>query len=308
MRKQHSHLPVNDAGVRLADALAAGYSLDAVKRDVRAGRLSRPHRGLVTAPGDKPDLARLRAAMHHVGPESMAVIRSSALLHGLQGVPHALPPQIAVPPGLEKRQRAGIDLHFWDLAEDELTNVDGLSCTRPTRTLADACRLLPRMEGVSLVDSALHLHMIGLDDLDAIAAMMRRRRHCVAGRSVLRLARPGAQSPLETRVRVIATDAGLPPDALQVPVLDCDGMILGYADMGYRLPNGGLLAVEADGVAVHSLPDALLHDRRRQNAFMSSAGVFAVRFTWADTRTPAYIPSVLRPLLMTAGWEPPRRS
>lgn len=308
MRKRQSTVPVNDVGLRLADALAAGYGPDAVKRDVRAGRLNRPHRGLVTTPGAKSDLDRLQAAMLHVGPESMAIIRSASLLHDLQGVPSALPPQVAVPPGLEKRQRAGIDLHFWDLADEELTVVDGLSCTRPARTLADACRLLPRMQAVSLVDSALHLRVIGLDDLDAIAAMMSRRRHCVAGRRVLQLARPGAQSPLETRVRVIATDAGLPPDELQVPILDRDGVVLGYADMGYRLPNGGLLAVEADGVVVHSLPDALLHDRRRQNAFLSNAGVNAVRFTWADTRSPSYIPSVLRPLLMAAGWRPPRRS
>lgn len=307
MHKDRPSFQATSSGGRVADALRDGCSRDGIRRDVHAGRLDRPHRGIVTSPGEKTDAERLAAAMLHVGPEAVAVIGSAALQHSLQGLPRGWLPQIAVPPGLEKRQRAGIDLHFWDLSEDDVMVIGGLLTTRPRRTLADACRLLPRLQAVALVDSALHLGRVTESEMEAIECLMSRRRHCVTGRRWLRQARVGAQSPLETRVRLIADDAGLPPDELQMEIRDASGLVLGYADLGYRLPGGRLLAVEADGQSVHSLPAAVLHDRRRQNAFLSDAGVMVARFTWADTRTPTYIPSVLRPLLSAAGWRPPRR-
>lgn len=307
MRKSRTLLNVDQAGMRVADALAAGHSRDHLRRDVDAGRLERPYRGVVAAPGETSSLERLRAAMAHIGPESTAIIGSAALLHGLEGVADGAVPQLAVPPGLEKRQRAGIDLHFWDLTPVDLATVMEVPTTSVHRTLADACRLMSRWRAVALVDSALHLGLISEQEFDAVAALMARRRHCVTGRRTLRLARSGAQSPLESRVRLIATDAGLPPDGLQIAVCDDAGQVLGYADMGYRLAGGGLLVVEADGLTVHSAPAALLHDRRRQNAFLAVPGVTIVRFTWADTQVPQYIPSVLRPLLSRACWRPGRR-
>jgi very-short-patch-repair endonuclease len=76
--------------------------------------------------------------------------------------------------------------------------------------------------------------------------------------------------------------------------------------MGWRLRNGAWLIAEADGRSVHELPEALLHDRRRQNAFLVEAGASVVRFTWEDCRTPEYIPRVLRPMLRDGGWVPSR--
>ncbi len=295
------------APTRLPDAVAAGESRDALKRDVDAGRLTRPFRGVyapveATSSGD-----RIAAAALHAGPEAIVVAGSAAAVHGLAGVPQAWVPQFALPPGLERRQREGIDLHFWDIPDSDLIIVNGLRVTSLLRTLADVCRLLPRFVAVSCVDSALDQGLLHPRDIVTVRDLMARRRNCVAGRRHLGEARVGAQSPLETRVRLRADDAGLPPDQLQAPVLSTDGVLLGYGDLGYRLPSGGWLIVEADGRSVHELPQALLHDRRRQNAFLGQPGVSMVRFTWADTRQDAYIPGVLRPILWRSGWSPPRR-
>lgn len=293
----------------LAAATAAGLSRDALRRDVDAQRLDRPYRGVYGPHGPLDDIARLRAALLHLGPESVAVLGSAALVHGLQGVPRGWTPQAALPPGLERRQRSGLDLHFWDLAADEVTEVDGVAVTSLRRTLADVCRLLPRFTAVACVDSALDSGAIAPANLDSIRHLMERRRNAVAGRRHLLQARPGAQSPLETRVRLRAGDAGLAPDRLQVPVHSPAGVLLGYGDLGYRLPGDGWLIVEADGRNVHELPQAVLHDRRRQNSFVSVPGISVLRFTWADTLAPAYIPGVLRPMLARAGWTPrPARS
>jgi hypothetical protein len=253
------------------------------------------------------DISRLHAAALHLGPEAVAVIGSAAQVHGIEGLPFGWTPQLALPPGLERRQREGMDLHFWNLAADDVTMIDGLAVTSIQRTVADICRLLPRTLAVACVDSALHLGLITPEDMDEVRNLMARRRNCVAGRRHLALARPGAQSPLETRVRLRASDGGLAPDALQVPVMSSIGALLGYADLGYRLPSGGWLLVEADGRSVHELPEAVLHDRHRQNAFMGVPGIRVVRFAWADTLSPAIIPGTLRPMLQAAGWRPDRR-
>ncbi len=294
----------------MPDALHAGLTRDAVASRVRRGRLDRAFRGTYVDPGRAVDdgfpLA-LHAAAAHLGVEACAVIASALRVYGIDGVVGDRLPEFALPPGLERRQRPGVVLHFWEVHPADIVEIDGLNVTSPIRTLADACRLLPRLQAVSCLDSALHKGVVTLDDLSAIRGAMSRRPGCVSGRRRLLECRPGAQSPLETRVRLRADDAGMSPDALQVPIVDADGVLLGYGDMGFRLPDGNWLIVEADGHEVHELPEALLHDRRRQNAFLASAGARIVRFTWDDTAAPSYIPSVLRPLLSEARWRPSPR-
>ena len=47
-----------------------------------------------------------------------------------------------------------------------------------------------------------------------------------------------AESPLETRVRLLATDAGYPPDELQLPERDAYGQVLGFGDLAWWLSGG----------------------------------------------------------------------
>jgi hypothetical protein len=296
------------APTRLADATATGLSRDALKRDVDAGRLTRPYRGVYAPAALDAGRGRIACAALHCGPEATAVLASAAMIHGLAGVPEGWLPQFALPPGLERRQRGGIELHFWDIPDAHLTTVNGQRVTTVLRTVADVCRLLPRLVAVSCVDSAFDLGLLHPDQVDEVRGLMARRRNCVAGRRHLQQARPGAQSPLETRVRLRAADANLAPDVLQVPVRNSSGVLLGYGDLGYRLRAGQWLIVEADGRSIHERPEAVLHDRRRQNAFMGVGGITVVRFVWEDTFSDAYIPGVLHPILTRAGWRPGRRA
>ena len=295
--------------LRMAAELAAGTRPAALHSRVRRGTLVRPYRGTYLDPrlaAEDPARQQLKAAAAHLGPEAVAVLGSAVQLHGIHGLLGDRLPELALPPGLERLQRAGVVLRFWTIHPDDVTLVDGIPVTTVPRTLADICRYLPRMQAVACLDSAVHLGLLDAEAIAGLGLYMARRPHCVAGRRRLAEFRIGAQSPLETRVRLRACDAGLPPDELQVPIRDGDGRLLGYGDMGYRLPDGTWLIVEADGRSVHEAPEALLHDRRRQNDFLR-AGAPIVRFTWADTTSAGCIPSVLRPLLQAAGWRPPRR-
>lgn len=301
------HLP-SSAPMTLDELMRNGITSAQRRRDVRAGRLTRAFRGVYGVPDvDDVALDQLRSAHAHLGAESIAVLRSALRLHGIDGVMGTHIPQLAMPPGLEKHQRRGVDIHFWKLATDEVCIAGGLPTTTVARTLADCARLLPRMQAVACLDSALHLGLITMQEVLDLRGLMSRKRQCVAGRQRLLEARVGAQSPLETRVRLRASDAGLEPDALQVPIRSVSSVLLGYGDMGYELTDGSWLIVEADGLRYHDQPDALLHDRRRQNAFLNARVASVVRFTWEDTAHDAYIPSVLRAALDKAGWRPRRR-
>jgi hypothetical protein len=214
----------------------------------------------------------------------------------LWGLPYCLDTviHVAVPPGLEQEQRPGVRFHTWQVQPEDLGMSGPFLVTSAVRTVADLTLMRSRDQGVAILDAALHLgYLDAVTGPRVIGAIIAGRRGCRRARSYLREMAVGAQSPLETRIRLIASDAGLAPDALQVPIIDTDGQVVAYGDIGWRTRRGWLIA-ECDGAAVHSLPPALLHDRRRQNEILLQPGFEVVRFTWADSRTPGYVVSVLR--------------
>ena len=80
---------------------------------------------------------------------------------------------------------------------------------------------------------------------------------------------------METRLRWLLIQAGLPRPQVQVDVHDTSGRFLGRADLYY--PQARLI-IEYDG-ANHR--DRMTEDLRRQNAILS-AGYQLLRFTSAD--------------------------
>ena len=141
---------------------------------------------------------------------------------------------------------------------------------------------------MSLIDSALNKGLI------ADAAQLRERwvgrPRTAWARSWSWLADGRAASPLETRVRLDCVKGEVPPEELQYPVYDGEGVLLGIADLAW--PSRRIL-VEADGVEPHERPQALLRDRRRQNDLVR-AGYTVLRFTWADTWRRGYIAATIR--------------
>ena len=293
--------------LRAGDADGLGVSRSTRATAVAGGQAIRPFRGVYLASGAVDEDSLLRAALAQLAGAAVAVIGSAAKVHGLEGLPRSWMPQVAMPRGLERAQREGMEIHFWTIPDEQVEVIDDVPVTTIARTLADACRLLTREQSVCLVDSALHRGLVSTDALAEVHDLMARRPNSVVGRRHLGLARAGAQSPGETRVRLILSDAGLPPDALQVPRRDREGRLLGYADLGYRLAADAWLLVEFDGRSIHERPHALLADRHRQNAILSAGSDRMVRFAWEDTLSRDVIPAVVRPILEQARWRPPTR-
>jgi very-short-patch-repair endonuclease len=84
-----------------------------------------------------------------------------------------------------------------------------------------------------------------------------------------------AESPMETRLRWLLIQAGLPHPEVQTDLRDSDGRFVGRADLYYH---SARLVIEYDG-ANHR--DRLVEDNRRQNALIN-AGFQVLRFTAAD--------------------------
>jgi very-short-patch-repair endonuclease len=82
---------------------------------------------------------------------------------------------------------------------------------------------------------------------------------------------------MESVLRWLLHEAGLPAPALQLSVHDLDGVLIGRADMAW--PDKKVL-VEFDG-NVHRDRDVFINDLRRQNRLIA-AGWTVLRFSSAD--------------------------
>ncbi|GAC1692289.1 MAG: hypothetical protein PVS2B1_15430 [Candidatus Dormibacteraceae bacterium] len=94
------------------------------------------------------------------------------------------------------------------------------------------------------------------------------------------LTEPRAESPMETRLRMILVLAKLPRPEVQGSIHDDEGRPLARPDLLYRVQR---LAIEYDG---DNHRDRLADDNRRQNDLVA-AGFRLLRFTASDVyKTP----------------------
>jgi hypothetical protein len=93
----------------------------------------------------------------------------------------------------------------------------------------------------------------------------------------LALAATGAESLMETRLRLVLVRAGLPMPVLQHRVWDGAGTLVARLDLAYVESR---LGIEYDGES-HLAPDAVRRDLRRQNA-LRAVGWTLLRFTADD--------------------------
>lgn len=258
--------------------------------------------------GDPRPRTRVRAALLSCGRGHghVAVGPTAALLHGLDGTdPHDPTLHLAAPtPG---RPRTGYVVSR--LGRRETVSLRGIEVTTVPQTVADVLRTEDRMTAVSVLDSALHQDRLptgrtgrtgstgpdgpsGADGPAAVETLLHRLPGARQARSLLAEGDRRAESPLETRSRLVCADAGMPPETLQWPLPDLTTGTRYRIDLGW--PSRGV-GVEADGRAVHGEPDALYADRRRQNALLAAhPGLVLLRFTWRDAVDPDRFLDTLR--------------
>ncbi|TFF12616.1 hypothetical protein EQW79_004485 [Cellulosimicrobium terreum] len=275
--------------VSIDQLLAAGVSSRVARRRVDSGAWARVTRGvydLWPPAGQRWDWDHRRrrsawAGLLAFGPEAIAVGTTALVLHGVQGIPVGVAPEVALPRASDRTTRDGIRLRQFD---DGMTTVQigGRAVATVERALAQAVPELPRAHALADLDSALHRRSTDPDGLARAHDLARGRRGVAATHALWGMADGRAESPLESFGRLDCVDAGVPPDVLQLPVLDADGRVVARGDMGWRLGGGRWLVAEMDGADVHSDPQAVYADRTRQNRLAAWGTIELLRFTGRD--------------------------
>ena len=144
---------------------------------------------------------------------------SAAHVHGADVAGRGAP--VEVVSSEHMRRRAHMVVLRASLGDGDVANVCGLRVTSPVRTAFDLARGRPLDEAVVAIDALLVRRLVSLADIAAYAdAGHRSWRGVHRLPDVLALAAGGAESPMETRLRLRLVQAGLPAPALQHRVYD----------------------------------------------------------------------------------------
>ena len=202
---------------------------------------------------------------------------TAAWLHGLDVEP-CDPIEVTAPLAVGISSRTGMVIRRSALDAKEIVTVKGLPATAILRTLRDVCLHVSLTEAVVVADMALQKRRVTLSKLSA-SAEDSAGTHGVRGlRKVLEFVEPAAESPMETRMRMLFVLGGLPRPEAQVDIRDRWHRFVGRVDLFYRTER---LAIEYDG-ALHR--EKLVEDNHRQNRLLET-GVRLLRFTASDIFT-----------------------
>jgi hypothetical protein len=161
--------------------------------------------------------------------------RAAAALHGAKWVDASTPIEVIAD---HTRRRKGVIVHEERVSFDEITYIGELPVTTPARTALDIARHLPRDIAVAHLDALAAATGVTFDEVIALSERYRGARGIRLARTSLALMDGGAQSPEETRLRLILIDDGLPAPRTQIRV--SDGVSEAFIDMGYDEPMVGL--------------------------------------------------------------------
>lgn len=241
-----------------------GVSESTIRRRLRAGVWAEPLPGVIDLGSHRRSWrAQVQESVLGAGEgAAWASHRTAGHLHGFLdlGRPERL--DVVV---LRARRRALGDhrVHTTrSLGDDEVTEVHGLPCTTPARTLLD---LAMSSRPVHLERWLLDLVRTDKAVLRALARLLDRHRHVPGRRRLLDVAHrlpDGAEqigSPLEVLGIQELIELGAPEFVLQYEVLDDGGVRVKRVDVAW--PEHKVI-VEFDGAAYHDLADARRHDER----------------------------------------------
>lgn len=312
--------------VTSAQALQLGMSKSGVTRRIRAGQWrSLGHALLFVDPGADEFTARCWAGVLATRRDNPALSHlTAAKLLGIRGLPpdrRDEPIHLCVSRELGRAQRPGLRLHWTAVPADQLVTrtADGvirpashiavepqqrtqmrrsdviapatLPITSITRTLVDLALTTDRLTAVSTAEWAVQKGI----DISVLSDLAEGRRGARRIQPWWDLVEPKSANRLETCARLLLTDAGLPPDAVQHPIYQ-DGRVVFVGDMAYIAQR---VIVETDGRGPHTQPEQFVWDRRRLAA-LREAGWIVIVFTWADMQNPAYMAQTVRRALALA--------
>jgi hypothetical protein len=173
---------------------------------------------------------RARAAWLWARRDATLAGLSAAALHGTKGIDAALPAELVrIGDAVH-----GIVIHRDTLFGDEICLLDGISSTTPARTAFDLGRRAPRLENAVIrLDALACATRLERRHVDPLVDRHRGARGIVQLRRALDLMDGGAESPQETRTRLLLINAGFPRPKTQIVVCNEHGEFVARIDMGW---------------------------------------------------------------------------
>ena len=166
---------------------------------------------------------------------------AASALHGAKWVDTDVPIELVSP---NHRAPAGVITRNTTLSDDELINRGSMKMTTVERTAFDLARSGGVRQAVARLDALAAAKHYKDEDVRELARRHPRVREVRRLDGVLDWVDAGAESPQESRVRLLLMDNGFPRPATQIPVPGPDGLPRYYLDMGWE---DIMVAVEYDG-------------------------------------------------------------
>ena len=166
---------------------------------------------------------------------------AASALHGAKWVDEGTPIDLNLANG---KPPTGVITRSETLLDDEVTRLKGMPVTTIERTAFDLARRGSVGVAVERLDALAHATGFKAGHVLDVARHHPRLRGSRRVAAVLDMVDNGAQSPKETWLRLLLTDAGFPKPQTQIPVPGADGYPRYYLDMGWREV---MVAVEYDG-------------------------------------------------------------
>jgi hypothetical protein len=205
---------------------------------------------------------------HHTG---AAVWKVDIPLQSESDVVH-----LTVPPGSKARNRSDRRIHRSALPPDDIERRWGCRVTTPERTWRDLAAVLEPAALLAVTDQLLDV-LCRPADLERALARRPTGRGAARARRVLAVADPKVDSPMESVLRWLLHEAGLPRPVLQYRAVDDRRRQIGFGDLAW--PERRVL-IEFDGDH-HRERTVFVHDLRRQNRLVLE-GWTVLRFSSAD--------------------------
>lgn len=288
------------------EAIAVGCSDRDIRRLVRSGEWVRVRHGAYTV-RDQWDLAdgaarhkiRVRAALRTIGPVVAASHHSACAIHGLPlwGADLDVVHLTRLDAGAGRRE-GDVWHHEGFAPPEDLVGVENIVATRPVRAVLESAMLLTLEQGVALVDAGLHAGLYDKAALETQQQLMQSWPAAQRLQLVTRLA-DVSESVGESRSRYFFWAFGLPAPVPQFEVHDRDGQLVARVDFAW--PDLGVI-LEFDGLVKYSgrlrpgesPVDAVVREKRREDAIRRATGWKVVRITWDDLQHPDRLCRMLR--------------
>lgn len=242
---------------RGSDAVAVGL---VTWSRLRGPRFVRLFPDVYAPTGDGPPHLALRSRAAAILVEGRGVLSgySAAELLGASCAPFDAPAEVTLLHG-RQRDLPGLLVHRDAVAPGELAQIGGIRVTRPTRTAWDLARRLDGVEGVVAVDRLANRHRFSPDLLLNYAVHYPRARGNRRIADALARAARYSGSPMESRLRLLLVDAGLPRPQVQWVVQDPVARTAVWLDLAYP---DAMIGIEYEGEE-HTTREGVLRDAGR---------------------------------------------